>query len=168
MDPDLVLQLRRADVSDATIAAMGKARFRSVKNFALFGKDEEAVEAGLAILGLKRADGIESFSEIVSVQTAWLAIRTYHQQDEAKRVETKLQGLVAPMKTSEYASARLAYERAHGGMEDQQLPGQSIIDPLEADLEDGGFRAPRLNDLPSKKEVANAAAGRGRPNELGP
>ena len=46
MDPDLVLQLRRAEVSEATIAAMGKARFRSIKKFALFGKDEERSRRG--------------------------------------------------------------------------------------------------------------------------
>ena len=96
MDPDLVLQLRRADVAEDTIAAMGHAKFRTVKKFALFGKDEEAVEAGLKILGLKREDGIAAFSEIAAVQVAWLAVRTYHQQDEVKRAETKLQGLVSP------------------------------------------------------------------------
>ena len=34
MDPDLVLQLRRAGVSEATIAAMSHAKFRTLKKFA--------------------------------------------------------------------------------------------------------------------------------------
>ena len=34
MAPDLVLQLCRVDVAEATIAAMGKAKLRSIKKFA--------------------------------------------------------------------------------------------------------------------------------------
>ena len=37
---------------------------------------------------------------------------------------------------------------------------EDLYEDDSGDLEEGEFKAPRLNELPSKKEVAKAAAGR--------
>ena len=64
------------------------------------------------------------------------------------------------MKNSEYMNIRLAFEKAYTVLEDNRLPGQSILDSIEAGLEDGIYRAPRLVELPNLKEVEAASQGR--------
>ena len=64
------------------------------------------------------------------------------------------------MKNSEYTNMRIAFERAHSVMEDHRLPGQCILDAMEATLEEGGYRAPRLVELPSRKEVVVDSEGK--------
>ena len=34
---------------------------------------------------------------------------------------------------------RLSFEKAHGVLEDKRLPGQSILDAIEAGLEEGEY-----------------------------
>ena len=45
-------------------------------------------------------------------------------------------------------------------MEEKRLPGPSILDAIEARLEEGEHRAPRLIELPSRLETTNASHGR--------
>ena len=55
---------------------------------------------------------------------------------------------------------RLSFENAHSVIEDKRLPGQSILDTIEAGLEEGERRAPRLVELPSKHETTIATQGK--------
>ena len=55
---------------------------------------------------------------------------------------------------------RLSFEKAHGVIEDKRLPGQSILDAIEAGLEEGEFKAPRLVELPSRHETTMASQGK--------
>ena len=55
---------------------------------------------------------------------------------------------------------RLSFEKAHSTLEDKRLPGQSILDAIEAGLEEGEHRAPRLVELPSKHETTLATQGK--------
>ena len=64
------------------------------------------------------------------------------------------------MKKSEYTSMRLAFEKAHSLLEDKRLLGQSILDAIEAGLEEGEHRAPRLVELPSRHETTIAMQGK--------
>ena len=139
---------------------MAEASFTSLKIFQFFGNEPADVEAKMGLLGLKSADGLSEHREISAMKAAWKAVSIFQEADDKQRSESKLLGLVAPMKTSEYTSARIAYERAHSKMHDGRLPAQSIIDALEADMEEGTFKAPRLKELPSKDEVERANDGR--------
>ncbi len=43
---------------------------------------------------------------------------------------------------------------------ESRLPGVTIIEMMEADLESGEFTTPQLNALPSREEVLAASKGR--------
>lgn len=59
---------------------------------------------------------------------------------------------VTLVKRSEYDLARLSSDRAHGDQSEHRLIGQSIIDKIELDIENGVISASRLSELPSKEE----------------
>ena len=111
-------------------------------------------------MGLDRADGLAALAEIAALKTAWAACRKHQQAEDQNRADTRVLGLIAHMKNSEYTNLRLAFERAHSVLEDHRLPGQSILDAMEAWLEEGEYKAPRLIELPSRKEVQLASQGK--------
>ena len=159
MDSDLASQLRRCQVSEHVIALLAEANFTTLF-FQFFGNDAADVEKKMELLGIKSSEGLRDHREISAMKAAWQAVSIFQVADDKQRSESKLLGMVAPMKTSEYTSARIAYERAHGKMHEIRMPAQSIIDALEADMEEGTFKAPRLKELPSKEEVDKANEGR--------
>jgi hypothetical protein len=126
----------------------------------MFGTSAEGVESNCAMIGLSKEGGLDEWSEIASIQAAWQAMRTFQQAEDRQKAESKLLGFITPMKSSEYANAKKAYERSEGKTEDDRLPGQTILDSMEADLEEGEYKAPRLNELPSRKEVLKANEGK--------
>ena len=111
------------------------------------------------MFGLNRQN-MEEFSMICSLKAAWAAVRAYQQREDATRAETKVLGLINPMKPSEYTATRLAFERMHGKQEEHRLPGPAIIDALEAQLEEGWIKAPKLHELPSRLETTKAMEGK--------
>lgn len=157
MHPDLALELRRHDTSEMVITQLAQANFCSVRKFQMFGHSEESVEDNCKLLGLDRSKGLGDLSEIVSLKAAWVALKTFQHADDKQRAETKLMGLVTPMRLSEYNAARLSYERAHGDQSEHRLSGQSIIDKIGSDIENEVVCVPRLSELPSKEEqdIAN-------------
>lgn len=128
--------------------------------FQMIGDDGPGVEIATTAMGLKREEGLDAISDIAAIKTAWAACRKYQQAEDQNRADTKVLGLIAPMKATEFTNIRLAYERANTALEDHRLLGQSILDAMEASLEEGEYRAPRLIELPSKKEVVAASHGK--------
>ena len=142
-------------------AITAEAGFDTIGKFQFFGNDAADVESNLGMVGLTKADGLKAHCEIAAVKAAWRAISTFQVSEDKQRAESKLLGIVAPMKLSEFASARLSYERANGGqVHDSRVPGQAIIDALESAQEEGIVRAPRLTELPSAEETAVANDGK--------
>ena len=164
MEPGLLLQLQRSGVTAHTIAILAESRFTSVQKFQMLADDATGVERVAKILGLELKEDdenkIDILSDITGLKTAWAACRRYQQTEDQQRAETKVLGLVTPMKKSEYTNMRLAFEKAHGVLEEKRLPGQSILDAIEAGLEEGEHRAPRLVELPSKHETTVASQGK--------
>lgn len=68
------------------------------------------------------------------------------------------------MKPSDYVATRVAYERIHGKQETNKLPGPGIIDAMEAHLEEGWVKAPKLHELPSREETDKALEGKSDSN----
>ena len=117
----------------------------------MLGDDVTDVGKAAKAMGLDKDNDLETISDIASLKTAWAACRKYQQAEDQNKADTKVLGLIAPMKSSEYMNIRLAFEKAHAVLEDNRLPGQSILDAIEACLEDGIYKAPRLIELPSLK-----------------
>ncbi len=107
----------------------------------MFGRTEEGVEKTCAMMGLKAEDGpgIESFAQIAGVQAAWSAVKIYQQAQDKAHAENKIMGIPSSMKVSDYTSMRLSYERAHGKVTDARLPGVTLLERLEAEVEEGEF-----------------------------
>ena len=144
LDSDSASQLRHCQVSEHAIALLAEANFISLKVVQFFRNGPADVEVKMGLLGVKSADGLSEHREISAMKAAWKAASIFQEADDEQRSESKLLGLVAPMKTSEYTSARIAYERARGKMHEHRFPAQPIIDALEAGMEEGTFRAPPL------------------------
>ena len=166
MDADLLLQLQRCDVSPHIIAVLAAARFTTVMKFQMIGDDVADVGRAAKVLELEQREGddpataLQTMSSIASLKTAWASCRRYQQAEDQNKADTKVLGLIAPMKSSEYMNIRLAFEKAHSVLEENRLPGQSILDAIEAGLEEGIYKAPRLVELPNLKEVEIASQGR--------
>ena len=160
MNPDLLLQLQRSGVTARTIAALAKNRFTTVAKYQMMGNDPDKVEKVAKVMGLDDEDNIDMISDITGLKTAWAACRQFQQAEDQQRAETKVLGLITPMKKSEYTNMRLAFEKAHSVQEEKRLPGQSILDAIEAGLEEGEHRPPRLVELPSLHETKAATQGR--------
>ena len=150
MSPDLLLQLQRSDVSAHVIEVLAKSRFTTVTKYQMMGDDAAGVEKVAKALGLDDEKNIDVLSDITGLKTAWAACRKFQQAEDQQRADTKVLGLVNPIKKSEYTSMRLSFEKAHSLLEDKRLPGQSILDAIEAGLEEGECRALRLIELPSR------------------
>ena len=65
-------------------------------------------------------------------------------------------GLAHPFKPAEYDALKKAYLRVNGDTPDEELPGVTILERMEAEAEGGEITAPRLNEIPSRKEVKDA------------
>jgi hypothetical protein len=160
VDPDLLMQLRRNGVSDAWIAALGKASFTTVRKFQMFGESEAGVREACGVFGYLPTDGIDAFSQIASLKAAWSASRIMQTVEDQHRAEKTVTGVPNTLKPADYTATRMAFERAHGKTEDEMLPGVTIIEMMEADLEGGEFNTPHLNEIPSKAEVLAASKGK--------
>ena len=132
MKPALALQMSRSDVSRHTMAALAKNRVTTVMKYQMIADDPAGVEKVANALGLKAEDGMEAISEITGLKTAWAATRKFQQAEDQQKAETKVMGLVTPLKSSEYTSMRVAFERAHSHIEEKRLPGSSILNAIEA------------------------------------
>lgn len=159
MSPDLAAELRRQQVSEPLLATLSKAGFRTVRKFQMIVHSEQNLEEVAGMFGLDRKV-MEDFSDICSLKAAWASVRVYQQKEDAVRAETKLLGMINPMKPSDYTATRMAYERLHGKQESHKLPGPGIIDAMEAHLEEGWVKPPRLHELPSREEADKALDGK--------
>ena len=167
MQADLLQELRRHGVGENTIGVLGHFKFDSIKKFQCFGTSEDNVRESCGLLGLK-ATAIEELSEIASITATWNALKAYQAVEDKTRADNKMLGLPNKLRPSEYATVRQQYERSLGGkVEDVRLPGAPIIEWLEKEVEEGEFVAPRLSELPSRKEVMEAAANIGKQDTLG-
>ena len=103
MNADLLLQLQRCDVSPHMIAVLAAARFTSVMKFQMIGDDVTDVGKAANAMGLDpeevpKEKRLETMGEIAALKTAWAACRKYQQAEDQNKADTKVLGLIAPMK----------------------------------------------------------------------
>ena len=60
------------------------------------------------------------------------------------------------MKQGDYSHAKKTCAQRFSDVHDSELPGSTIIEFMESEMEAGELTAPRLNDIPSTEEVAAA------------
>ena len=170
LEPELLAELRRQGTSDLASSVLGAAGFTTVRKFQCFGTSEDGVRTSCALMGLK-PESIEELSEIASLCATWMALKAYQSAEDKTRADNKMLGLPNHLRSSEYTAVRQAYERSLGGGEkvaDSRLPGAAIIEWLERETEEGEYTAPRLSDIPSRKEMMEAAEGTSKMRYTGP
>lgn len=125
------------------------------------------MRASCGLPGLK-TDALEELSEIAIITAAWNALKAYQAVEDKTRADNKMLGLPSKIRPAEYAAARQAYERTQSGrVEEVRLLGAPIIAWLEKEAGEGEYSALRLNEVPSREEVMEAAAKIGKQDTLG-
>jgi hypothetical protein len=157
MDPDLLMQLRRHGVNDEWIAALAATTFTTIRKFQMFAESEAGVRESCEVFGYTTTDGLIAFAQVASLKAAWAASRALQVVEEKHRAENAVLGVPNSLKAADYTSTKTAFEKVNGPKEDELLPGVTIIEMMEADLEGGEFNTPQLNEIPSKAEVTSAS-----------
>ena len=60
------------------------------------------------------------------------------------------------LKPAEYTTLQQQFKTAHGQLPPSELPGQTIVEQLDREIEEGEFTPFRLEEMPSKEEVIEA------------
>jgi hypothetical protein len=86
-------------------------------------------------------------------------VKIFQIAEDKTHAENKLMGVPNAMKGTEYSSLKKSFEKANGDKKipNAKLPGITILERLEGEVEVSEFTAPYLNEIPSKEEVDEAS-----------
>jgi len=138
------------------MAQITQATFCSVAKFQVFAFNPEGVMAMCTRLGLDPMDSLENHGLAASVVLAWQNCSLIQKAITANNTEKKLLGMNTLLKPAEYTTLQQQFKVAHGQLSPSELPGQTIIEQLDREIEDGEVTPFRLEELPSKEEVTEA------------
>ena len=164
MDPDLRHQMLQTGVPRHCIAVLAEAGFTSSKLFRCFGIADgsgsgsmEAVAKSARLMGLDPTKDLRSMAHIAKLQVVWSNTQAYEVAEERDRAEKRVLGITPSAKPCDYTVVRKQYEERMGKKQKKRLlPGNTVTDRMDAELESGEFRAPKLIEIPSKEEVDRA------------
>ena len=160
MASDLYIQMTQGGISKHIIAILAKAGFTTTKMFQCFGSTMDGVAKTCKLMGIDGETSLEAFADVARLQCVWSAVKAFQTADDQDHADKRVLGMTRQIKPADYTVLRHQYEKAHGKQKDRELPGSTILDVMERELEGGEFTAPRLRDLPSKQEVQVAEAAR--------
>ena len=107
-------------------------------------------------LGLGPQESMENHGMAASVVLAWQNCSQLQKAITANNAEKKILGMNSLSKPAEYITLQQQFKTAHGKLPPSELPGQTIIEQLDREIEEGEFTPFRLEELPSKEEVVEA------------
>ena len=162
MEHDLYHQLHKHEIQDHVIAVLVDAGFTSSKLFRFFGETAKEVKESAIVMGLNPKEDYKAAGIIAKIQLVWSNTAMCEVAEEKDRAEKKMLGITPSGTATDYTTVRKQYENLPGNKKQKtwRLPGNPIIDRIEAELLTGEFKAPRLIELPSKEEVDAAEAAR--------
>ena len=109
------------------------------------------------IMGIDPEKDLESMALVAKLQVVWATTTAYQVAKETDDAEKRVLGMTREMKPADYTVLRLQYEQlVKSKKKKQDLPGKTILENMNQELEDGEFRAPRLIEIPSQAEVEQA------------
>ena len=156
MEPDLKQQLSPAGVTELIQAHLGKYTFNSIRKFQVFGFNPEGVVASGKRIGVDPDKDMIMFGQSASLVLACETCKAIQTATNQNTAEKKILGLHNVMKNADYTTLRQQFEKAHGKFVDADLPGPTIIEQLDREIEEGEFSAFRLEQLPTREEVLEA------------
>ena len=154
MDPDLRVQMTQGGVPNHCIAVLAEAGFTTSKMFRCFSPSLELLPTRATNMGIDPEKDLESMALVAKLQVVWATTTAYQVAKETDDAEKRVLGMTREMKPADYTVLRLQYEQlVKSKKKKQDLPGKTILENMNQELEDGEFRAPRLIEIPSQAEV---------------
>ena len=158
IEHDLHHQFMQAKIPLHCMAVLAEAGFTSSKLFRFFGVDQTEVKEGAIQMGLDPKASLRDRGIIARLQGVWSNTASYEIAEEKDRAQKLTLGITPASKPSDYTAVRKQYEHLPGNKKQKKrlLPGNTVLDSMEAELVTGEFKAPRLIEIPSKEEVERA------------
>ena len=158
MDADLRIQFDQIGVSRHFMAVIAEAGFTSTRMFASFSQNTEGVKASVLLAGLDVDTNLAALAQLGKIQTIWNTAKSVTVAEDNDKAERKVLGISRQLKPTDYTVLKLQFEKKAGKQNDELIPGLTILEKMELDMEEGEFRALRLTELPSKKEISDTNA----------
>ena len=144
-----------ADMPELMQARLAMCSYTSIAKFQTFASSEDSAKETCKALGLMKVS-LPTIAMISAVILAWQTCKTRHESATKHDAEKKNLGLEPTLRPGEYITYKQQYEIAHGAKTADELPGASILEKLDKEIEDGEFKPFRLEEIVSKKEVDDA------------
>jgi hypothetical protein len=162
IEHDLHHQFHKEGIPEHVQATLADAGFTSSKLYRFFGETAKEVKESAMLMGLNPKEDWKAAGIIAKLQLIWSNTAMCEVAEEKDRAEKTMLGITPSGSSTDYTTVRKQYESLPGNKKQKKrrLPGNSIIDKIEAELLTGEFKAPRLIELPSKEEVDAAEEAR--------
>jgi hypothetical protein len=153
MDADLRIPFDQIGVSRHFMAVIAEAGFTSTRMFASFAQSTDGVKDSVVLAGLDVDTNLAALGQLGKIQTIWNTAKSVTVAEDNDKAEKKVLGISRQLKPTDYMVLKQQFEKKAGKQKDEALPGMTILERMDMDLEEGEFRALRLSELPSKKEI---------------
>ena len=127
--------------------------FKSVKRFSTYADTRGEVRTALKDDHQLEATDQASRAVVAAVVSAWETSREVASKETELRAEARVLGVSRPVTQTEKQAMRVAYEAAHGTLEEAFEPSDDYISAKLEEVESGEITASALSEVTSKKKV---------------
>ncbi|CAE7858370.1 unnamed protein product, partial [Symbiodinium necroappetens] len=127
--------------------------FQSVKRFSTYADSRADVRAALRDDHSLEATSQVTRAAVASVVSAWETSKEYAHKESELRAEARMLGVHRPVTQTEKQAMRIAYEAAHGTLEEAFEPSDDYISAKLEEIENGEITASALSEVTSKRRV---------------
>ena len=127
--------------------------FKNVKRFSTYADTRGDVRTALKDDHSLEATNQATRAAVASVVSAWETSKDYASKESELRAEARMLGVNRPVTQTEKQAMRIAFEAAHGGLEEAFEPSDDYISAKLEEIENGEVTASALSEVTSRKKV---------------
>ena len=127
--------------------------FKNVKRFSTYADTRGDVRTALKDDHALEATNQATRAAVASVVSAWETSKDYASKESELRAEARMLGVSRPVTQTEKQAMRIAFEAAHGGLEEAFEPSDDYISAKLEEIENGEVTASALSEVTSRKKV---------------
>ena len=127
--------------------------FQNVKRFSTYADSRAEVRTALKDDHELEATNQVTRAAVASVVSAWETSKEFAHKESELRAEARMLGVHRPVTQTEKQAMRLAFESAHGSLEEAFEPSDDYISAKLEEIENGEVTASPLSEVTSKKRV---------------
>ena len=127
--------------------------FQNVKRFSTYADSRAEVRTALKDDHELEATNQVTRAAVASVVSAWETSKEFAHKESELRAEARMLGVHRPVTQTEKQAMRLAFESAHGSLEEAFEPSDDYISAKLEEIENGEITASPLSEVTSKKRV---------------